>query len=170
MERKFSRIEKLVLTAVFGGLCFLGTFLLAIPYAGGAGFFCFGDAVSLFATFLFGPIVGLGTALIGSLFSDLALGYSAFIPFTILSKSLLVLGAFGVKYLLRNKKEWGLLGFFVGGILMPLGYLPAYLIFYGEFAWAALGFDYIQGIGCAILACALYFPIKRAIWPKSKER
>ena len=168
MDRKLTRIEKLVLTAVFGGLCFLGTFFLAIPYAGGAGFFCISDAISLFCVYLFGPFVGLGASLIGAVCSDLALGYAGFVPFTILSKSLMVFGAFGVKYLLRNKKEWGLLGFFVGGILMPLGYLPAYLIFYGDFAWVAFGFDYVQGVGCAILGCALYFPIKRAIWPSKK--
>ena len=155
---------KIVSTGVFGALCFLSTFFLGIPYAGGAGYFCFGDAFALLATYLFGPIVGLGSSLIGSVFSDLAKGYAAFIPFTCLSKTLMVLGAYLLKYLFRNKGKLALTGFFLGGALMPLGYLPIYLWLYEEAAFVSLGFDFVQGIGCALLACLLYLPLRKALF------
>ena len=169
MGKRNSPITQLVMTAIFGALAFLATFFLGIPYAGGAGYFCFGDIVSLLGTYLFGPFVGLGSSLIGALFSDLAKGYAAFIPFSALAKSLMVLGAFGLYYPLREKKGWNLLGFFLGGLLMPFGYLPAYLIYYGDYAWVSFGFDFIQGIGCAALSCLLYLPLKKALRPLMKS-
>ena len=170
MGKRLSPVQSIVATGIFGALCFLVTAFLGIPYAGGAGYFSFGDAVALLSTYLFGPIVGLGTALLGGVFADLVRGYAAFIPSTILSKSLLVLGAFLVGWLLRKKPKLSLLGFLVGGILMPFGYLPIYAVAYPEAMWVSFGFDMIQGVGCAVIAGLLYIPLKRALGIQSKTQ
>ena len=163
MVKRLSPLMIIASTGIFGALTFLATFFLGIPYAGGAGYFCFGDAVALLATYLFGPIVGLGSALIGGLLSDLLKGYAAFMPFTALAKTLMVISAFLFFYLLRKKPKVALLGFFLGGALMPFGYLPAYLWLYPDAAWMSFGFDFIQGVGCAAIALLLSFPMAKAL-------
>lgn len=171
MFQRLRAIQTIVATGIFGALCFLVTAFLGIPYAGGAGYFSFGDAISLLATYLFGPIVGLGTALIGGVFADLAKGYALFIPSTILAKSIMVLASFGVMFLLRKHPRLSMVGIFVGGLLMPFGYLPIDLSLYGEAAWVSFGFDVVQGVGGALIAMLLAIPLKKALGrhPESKS-
>ena len=162
MGKKQSLIFTLTATGIFGALAFLATYFLGIPYAGGAGYLAFGDAISLLATYLFGPIVGLGSALIGAVFSDLAKGFAAFIPFSVLSKSLMVFVAALFHHVFKGKRS-AIIGFWLGGLIMPLGYLPAYLWLYPEYAWINFLFDLVQGLVCASVAFLLYIPIHRAI-------
>ena len=163
MGKKNSPLLVLTFTGIFGAACYLVTFFLGIPYAGGAGYFSFGDAIALLASYLFGPIVGLGSALIGAIFADLAKGYAMFIPFSVLAKTVMIMASWGFSRLIKGKA--GLLGFFVGGLLMPLGYLPIYLWLYGDYAFISLGFDFIQGIGSALVALIAYLPLSKAIAP-----
>lgn len=161
-------IQTLAEIGIFGALAFLLTFLVPIPYAGGAGYFHFGDTVAILAAMLFNPLVGLGVAYIGSIFADLASGYAVFIPFTILAKGLLILGMAIPFQLLKNHKVLRLFAPFLGGVLMPFGYLPIYLLTYGDYAWMSFGFDMIQGAVSALLAILLYLPLRRAL-PKAKK-
>ena len=88
MKRPNKIIFRMTLCAVFGALSFVVTAFLPIQYSGN-GYFHFGDVFAILISMIFGPIEGFIVAIIGGVFSDLYLGYSAFIPFTLIAKALL---------------------------------------------------------------------------------
>ena len=103
-SREHTLIAKMSAVAVFGALSFVMTAFLKIPYAGNAGYFNFGDIVTLLASMVLGPIEGALIGIVGGALSDLFLGYAFYAPWTILAKGLMGLATGFLYSVLKNKK------------------------------------------------------------------
>lgn len=152
-------ILKISFIAILSALTFISTVFISIPYAGGAGFFNISDAVIMFSTAYFGPVVGLASGLIGCAFGDLYLGYANCIPFTLLAKGAEVVIFTLLYYYFINKKAVKYVTFFISPLFMVLCYVPYYLIYDdGQGAMALLSscFDLVQAIAGGILGLIIY--------------
>lgn len=155
-------IKKMTGVAFLAALSYVFTAFLAIPYAGGAGYFNFGDLINLLGAMLLGPIEGMCIGILGGTLADLTMGYAVFAPWTMLAKGSMSLVAGIVFHLLRNKKYLKYIAPFVGAVFGVLAYVPAYIIIYGaESIIASTPFDCIQCFGCAILAVGTYIPLSK---------
>lgn len=161
MSSEHSRIVRMCLIALFGALSFVLTAFCQIPYAGGAGYFNFGDVVALFASMALGPIEGMAIGIIGGAFGDLFLGYAAFAPFTLLAKGLMGLLSGLVFHLLRKQKIWRFIAPYLGSILMILVYMIAYMVIYGKGVYLSSAFDCVQGAVCSSLSIPLYLVMEK---------
>lgn len=126
------------------------TVFLSVPYASYAGYFNFGDAITILSSVILGPWYG---AFIGATFSamaDLSSDYAQFVPFTIIAKALM---AILVGYLHKIfPKKLKILAFFISALPMVAVYFVAYLIYYGLGSYFLTIFDFIQGFISSILA------------------
>lgn len=154
----------MTISAIFGALCFVVNAFLKIPYlADKGGYFNFGDVFIIFISIYIGPIEGILVGLIGGIFGDLYSGYANFIPFTIVAKTLMAfVSGFFFQFFKNNRIRFLKYIFpFIGAILMAATYLPSYWIYLGFNQIYFAGFDLIQGVGCAIIAIALYIPFRK---------
>ncbi len=148
--------------ALLSALSYVLTAYCAIPYAGGFGYFNFGDIVDLLAAFLLGPLEGMFVGMLGGVISDLAMGYGAFALWTLLAKGLLGLAA-GLGFaLLRPRRAARFLGGVIGAILEILTYMLAYFLMEGTGALYQSAFDAIQALGSLALAIPLYLLLEKA--------
>lgn len=162
MSSEHSRILRMCLVGIFGALSFVLTAFCQLPYAGGAGYFNFGDVIALFASLALGPIEGMAIGIIGGCFGDLFLGYAAFAPFTILAKGLMgLISGFLFKFL-HKQKIWRFIAPYCGSLIMILVYMLAYAIIDGYGVYLSSAFDCLQGFVCASLCIPLYLAIERS--------
>jgi len=132
-------IFHIVTTSVNAAIIFVLTFFVKIPYANGAGYFNFSDALILFSTAFFG--------IIGTCIADILSGYSAFAPFTALAKGLEALLFYVLLYLLKNRKYLKYISFFISPLIMVLVYFVSYILLFNiEYALSSSIFDIVQGI------------------------
>jgi uncharacterized membrane protein len=154
-------IRRMAAVAIFGALSYVLTAFAAIPYAGGAGYFNFGDIIDLLAALLLGPLEGALVGILGGALSDLSMGYAIYAPWTILAKGLL--GAVsGLLYIvLKKHKVMRFSSLFVGAILEILAYLPCYLLYLGEAGLVNSLFDCVQSFGSAFLVLPLFLLLEK---------
>ena len=152
---------RIAAVGIFSALAFCLAFFFAIPYAGGAGYFNFGDAITLLVSMAFGPIEGSLVGIVSGGLSDFASGFGSFIPWTVVSKGLMGLVSGGLFYLLRKRKAIRFLAPILGGIVMMAVYLIAYIIMFGANYLMASLFDAIQGLGCALISIGIYIPLEK---------
>ncbi len=140
-------IFHIVTTSVNAAIIFVLTFFVKIPYANGAGYFNFSDALILFSTAFFSPIEGIIGGIIGTCIADILSGYSAFAPFTALAKGLEALLFYVLLYLLKNRKYLKYISFFISPLIMVLVYFVSYILLFNiEYALSSSIFDVVQGI------------------------
>ena len=156
-QRRIS-LRDCALIATLGALAFVVGAVFPIPYPWG-GYFNLGDAFTLTSGFLFGPLVGAGVGMLSGVLADAASGYFAFIPFTILAKCLLGLGA----GLFREHRIIKYLSPIIGCGAEVLIYLLAYLLLYGPAGLLSSAFDLLQAYGCLLLAFPLSRLLKKAL-------
>jgi uncharacterized membrane protein len=162
MERStHQKILRLTGVAVFAALSFVLTRFAAIPYAGGAGYFNFGDVVTFFVAMAYGPVEGALVGIIGGTMSDLTAGYAAFAPWTLMAKGVMGLLTGLLYIVLKNHKIIRFVSPFIGAIAMILIYLGSYIVIYGYGALLGSAFDCLQGFGCAGLAIPLYLAVAK---------
>lgn len=155
-------IKKMTGVAFLAALSYVFTAFLAIPYAGGAGYFNFGDVVDILAALLLGPIEGMCVGILGGTLADLSSGFAVFAPWTMLAKGSMSLVTGLLFHILRNKKYLKFIAPFIGAVFGVLAYVPAYIIIYDVSAIAAsTPFDCIQCFGAAIVALAAYIPLNK---------
>jgi uncharacterized membrane protein len=115
MERStHQKILRLTGVAVFAALSFVLTRFAAIPYAGGAGYFNFGDVVTFFVAMAYGPVEGALVGIIGGTMSDLTAGYAAFAPWTLMAKGVMGLLTGLLYIVLKNHKIVRFVSPFIG--------------------------------------------------------
>ena len=148
--------------ALFGALSYLLTALARIPYAGGNGYFNFGDAVDLLVAMVFGPLEGALVGILGGVLSDLTMGYAAYAPFTLAAKGLMGLVAGYLYIVLKNRKYIRFSSLFIGGLLEVLVYLIAYFVFLGAPGIVNSLFDLVQAFGSALLAIPLFLALEKS--------
>jgi len=162
-------IARMSAVAIFGALSFVLTALFPIPYAGGAGYFNFGDVIDLLGAILLGPIEGALIGIVGGALSDLFLGYAIFAPWSILAKGLMGSVA-GLLYLvLKKHKIIRFTSLFVGATFEILAYMLCYIANFGLPGLVNSAFDCIQAFGSAILAIPLYLALEKAKAPSLFE-
>jgi uncharacterized membrane protein len=155
-------ILRMCLVAVFGALSFVLTFFGAIPYAGGAGYFNFGDIVNLFAALTLGPIEGAAVGIIGGVLSDLSNGFAMYAPWTLMAKGLMGAAAGLLYIVLKKHKIMRFSSVFVGAALDVLSYIPAYYLLVGPSGLLSSAFDCVQAFGSAILVIPLFLVVERS--------
>jgi len=160
-------LKKLTLSGMLIALGYVLTVFLKIPYANGAGYFNFGDVITLLAAVILGPWYG---AFIGASFSsmaDLFSGFGQFVPFTILAKALMaIISGYLYKIFPKKIKYFGLL---IGSLVMVGIYFISYFIYYGLGAYISSIFDLVQALISSLLGYLLLFPLEKYFPKKSDE-
>ena len=115
--------KKLVATALFMALTFVGTMFIRIPLP--LGYVNLGDAFIFLAVFLLGPICGVVAGGVGAGLADL-FGYITYAPGTLIIKSAMALLAWlvyqGVKTATRKVMLAEIIGGVAGTAVMAFGY------------------------------------------------
>ena len=155
-------IARMSAVAIFGALSFVLTAFCQIPYAGGAGYFNFGDAIDLVGAILLGPIEGALIGIIGGAFSDLFLGYAIFAPWSVLAKGLMGLVAGALYIVLKKHKTIRFISLFIGATFEILVYMLCYYLNFGMAGLLSSAFDCVQAYGSAIIAIPLYLAVEKA--------
>ncbi|MDR1564061.1 MAG: ECF transporter S component [Oscillospiraceae bacterium] len=157
---KQSKALKLTLSGVFAALIFVATYFFQFPLPGGSGYVNLGDGFILIAVLLIGPYA-IPAAAVGSLISDLLLGYAVYAPATFIIKGLMALLA----WLIIRKSEKilpALLAFITAELIMVAGYLVFEGFLYGwPVAIASVTFNLLQGLAGVILGVIAFPAVKR---------
>lgn len=152
-------ILKISFIALFSALIFVCAAFLAIPYAGGAGYFNFSDILILFSSAYLGPEVGLIAGIIGSSISDLYAGFANCIPFTIVAKGLEAIAFSLIFFIFRKHKYLKYISFIVAPLFMVASYIPYYILYdngVGIMALISSCYDLLQGAISSVGAIFLY--------------
>lgn len=128
---KTQSVKRLVLSALFAALTCTATALLHLSSPLG-GYLHLGDCFVLLGAFLLPPLWGVGAGALGSALADLLLGYSQYIPATLLIKALTVLAAHALFLSLGRRRLFGAaVGAAAGELLMAAGYFIFEWFLYG---------------------------------------
>ncbi len=141
-------ILKIAYSSIFAALTFISTYFINIPYASGMGYFNLSDAIILFSSIYFGPLVGILSGVIGSSLADLLSGYYNVIIFTVIAKSLEALLSYLIYSKINNKILKHSLYYF-STLAMVITYFIYYLMMYDfniNTSLLSSLFDFIQGI------------------------
>ena len=145
--------------ALFSALIFILTYFIKIPYPLNNGYFNLSDALIIFSSIYFGPIVSIPSAIISTSLADLFSGYASSIIFTIIAKSLESILAFIIFKLLYKRKTLKYILLYISIIPMVLTYFIYYLIINNFNVLPSLTssmFDVIQGVIGVSISIILY--------------
>lgn len=158
MKDKKSRT--LVLAGLFAALCCVGTFI-SLPMPVTNGYVNLGDPFVLSAGFVLGPLWGALAGGIGSMLTDLLLGYTVYAPATLIIKGLVAFLAAVIFEALQKKPSVKPLASAViaaipAEIVMVLGYFlyEAFILGYGLAAAGSILGNCGQGL-CGIVIAAI---------------
>jgi uncharacterized membrane protein len=139
VENKISKktlTKVFALAAVMAALVAVATFIIQIPIPATGGYLNFGDIMIFISALTFGPTVGGFAGGIGSFISDVAGGYAAFAPFTLIIKGIEGIIAGSIS---NRKNAWrDVIAVIFAGIEMVIGYFLAEFFALSE-GWGALG-------------------------------
>ena len=156
-----TKLQKLVLAALFAALTYVATNIIHIPTPGTNGFVNLGDCMVLLGAFLLGPVYGMAAGGIGSMLADTLLGYMTYAPGTLVIKGLMGLCAALIFRALRGRTGT-VAASIVGGLaaecIMVFGYFAyeSTLLGYGIGAAASIPSNAVQGAVGLVLGVALY--------------
>ncbi len=158
-ERKF-KTNEITLLGIFMALTFVATMYLSFPIASGQGYLNLGDSFVIASGLLLGPLPAFLVGAIGSMLADLALGYAAYAPFTLVIKGLeAVFASLLFKKVFKSKNA--IFAGIISGIWMAFGYLVAeYIFLYDKGSIVNLPFNLLQGVVGAIIAVVIYNLLK----------
>ena len=158
-----NKLRKTIISGVFCAMIFVLTMFVKFPVA--SGYVHFGDALVYICASLLGPW-GIVAGAIGEGLADVAGGFAAYFPATVVVKALIAL-----PFALFNAKSEKLLsvksGLFtlLSGAITVLGYFIADLIIDKSYAIVDIPGNAIQALGSAII-----FVIIAAAFDKSKVK
>lgn len=157
------KTQNLVLAALFAALCCIGT-MLSIPTPTG-GYLHLGDSMVLLSGILLGPIYGGAAAGIGSMLSDLLLGYVNYAPATLIIKALAaIVAGFFFRYFsntnhtpTKQRYRIPLCGV-LGGCIVISGYLvyEAWILNLGMGAMVNILGNLVQSLFGILLSTVLF--------------
>jgi len=124
------RIKKLVLSALLAALVCAATMVIQVPSPIG-GYVNMGDCFVLLAGWLLGPLWGGAAAGIGTMLTDLFMGYAYWAPGSLIIKGLDALVAALIYRAIANRRVGAVVGGIVGELIMIGGYFG--------YAWLILG-------------------------------
>lgn len=167
--------KTLALTAVMTALCAVATYVVAIPFPSGVGYFNLGDVIVLLAGWLLGPWWGALAAALGSALADLFTGYASYAPATFVIKGLVAMAGWALYSALKKaiRKDGidflpRLLSGLVAECIMVLGYLlfEAFVLGVGAGAIASVLGNSLQ----AVCGCVGAVAVMAAIYPAAAVR
>lgn len=129
----------IALTSVMVAIVVVFTLVVRIPTIGG--YVNLSDVAIVFASFCFGPIVGLISGGLGTALADLIAGYPQYIPISFVVHGLegLILGQIARVIIRKKLKVFYILAFLATIIIVPLGYYLLEAIFLYDFTAALKG-------------------------------
>lgn len=155
------RIEIKTLTryAVLMALTTIMTMVIHIPTIGTNGYLNLGDMVVFIAALSLGRKGGLIVGGLGSAMADLLLGYTHYIPITLIVKGLegYIAGRILEGDIGRRKP---IIATSIAGIFMAFGYFAFEIFMYGKGAIASIPGNIAQGLLGAVTSVALYGSLK----------
>ena len=163
------RTKKLALTALMAALTAVLT-LASVPLPGG-GYYNFGDVAIFIAAAALGPVAGAFAGGLGGALGDLILGYTFYVPFTLVIKALegliagLLFKAFKSAFIKEGgavkKVVFSAVSNVVGGLMMAAGYFLAEGLLLAEGKWQGglvnLPWNILQGALSAVVAAVVLF-------------
>lgn len=159
-ERK-TQTRNLVIASMLTALVFVVTFLIAIPITVKGAYINLGDSI-IYCTGLLIPAPWAAAACgIGSMISDWALGFTIYMPATLIIKGLM---GFVCATMIKNAKfPKFVFSCIIGGAIMVVGYSLFEVLFMGGWGYliTTIVGNLIQWAGGVAGAIALYYPIKR---------
>ena len=158
-KKQFSAnsIKKICFCALFAALICVSTFIsVPLPF----GYFNLGDIMILLCAWSLSPIAGAIASAAGAGLADLLMGYTLYVPATVVIKALMSVCAFFVFRLMRVASPSGardLLSRIVSALcaeaIMIAGYFSYEYILYGGGAFASVLGNLLQGT-CAVLGAS----------------
>jgi len=128
MSKQLTRPQKIAITTVFTALVCVTTMIFSIYVPQTRGYFNIGEGIIYITALLFGPVIGSVAGGVGSMLSDLLLGYTQYAPATLIIKAIEggivgVLSRGGIKF--KSKGSWQVFtlisGLVVGALLAYIG-------------------------------------------------
>lgn len=164
MSGRMKKTNMVVRTAMMMSMIMMMTIAFRVPIPATQGYIHLGDAMIFLAVVMLGWKYGAVAAGLGSALADLLGGYAIYAPITLIVKFIMA-AAVGLFIQKALKKDMGdhamavmeLLGMFIGGGLMVLGYYLAESFMYGSFIipLASVTMNVLQFVVGAIIATAL---------------
>ncbi len=157
--------EKLIYSALFSCLIFIGTQFIKIPLV--VGYLNVGDCFVLLSGWIIGggwAILGAG---IGAGLADILSGYVIYAPVTIVIKGVMAFLAYiGYKIVAKKKKPTLILGYTVSGVIAELIMATGYYLFEGAlygFATASVSLigNLLQGAIAVIAGTTLIAALEK---------
>ncbi|MBZ2175800.1 ECF transporter S component [Schnuerera sp. xch1] len=157
---KNSNLTTLIRYAVLIALTTVMTMVIHIPTIGTNGYLNLGDMVVFIAALIMGRKGGLIVGGVGSAMADLLLGYTHYVPITLVVKGL---EGFIAGSILETKigKQKPIIATTIGGIFMAFGYFIPEMFMYGQGAIASIPGNIAQGLLGAVSSVILYAALKR---------
>ncbi len=145
--------------AVLIALTTVMTMVIQIPTVGTNGYLNLGDMVVFIAALTMGKKAGLIVGGIGSAMADLLLGYTHYVPITLVVKGLegYIAGRILETSIGRRKP---IIATVAGGLFMAFGYFVPEIFMYGKGAIASIPGNIAQGLFGAVTAVILYGALK----------
>ncbi len=160
---KQTKLLRLVTAAVFAALTCVATMIVNIPIPATKGYVNMGDCIVLLGAFFLGPVYGMAAGALGSMLSDVFLGYAQYAPGTLVIKGLMALLAAVLFLALRKKIRTtsllpAIVSAFAGEIWMVTGYFAyeSLLLGYGLAAAASVPANLLQAAGGLVLSALLF--------------
>lgn len=155
---------KITLSGMFAAFIFLATYFFKFFPAGG-GYLNMGDGIILMTAVSIGPFA-IPAAAIGSLLSDLLLGYALYAPATFIIKGMMALIVWLILKCGKRLVPSAVLGFLLAELVMVGGYfLFEWFAFGFQAAFANLTFNFMQA-AFGIIIGILFLPVSRAVSSK----
>ncbi|MEG0779079.1 MAG: ECF transporter S component [Oscillospiraceae bacterium] len=157
-----SKTRLLVTTALFTALTCVATMVIQIP-SPMSGYVNLGDTMVLLSAFLLGPWYGAVAAGVGSALADFLLGYSAYVPGTLLIKATMAIVAGLLYRYVSDKRGGSLLAAIPAEAVMVLGYFTyaGLLLGKGFAAAASIPGNLVQAVFGMVAATALVAVLRR---------
>lgn len=153
-------LKILIRYAILIALTTVMTMVIHIPTVGTNGYVNLGDMVVFIAALIMGKKGGLIVGGIGSAMADLLLGYTHYVPITLVVKGLE--GYIAGRILETNiGKERPIIATTIGGLFMALGYFIPETFMYGKGAIASIPGNIAQGLLGAVSSVILYASLKK---------
>lgn len=144
-------IKKLTLGGVLAALTILSTTLLAFPIPGGLGYIHLGDAAILLCAIALDAPFGILCGAAASAVSDLLLGYTLYMPATLIIKGSMA-ALFLLLYRILPRKLQGM-SYYLSSLMVPIGYFLYESVLYSvESAIPNIGLNLLQGLVGAFIA------------------
>lgn len=150
------KLKKLVISALMAAIVCVATMVVQIP-SPMQGYVNLGDCFVLLCGWFLGPVYGAAAAGIGSMLTDLFMGYAYYAPGTLIIKAVMALCAALIYKAIKSNTAGFIISSVVSGIIMIAGYFgyAALLLGKGLAAAASIPGNIVQGLAGLIIGTAL---------------